>query len=73
MKKFFTSEDISAVLHISTRTLHNRLSLQAKLNNSLSEEDHNKAYLLAPPSFKIGKKRLYPVTQFDKWIGNFED
>ncbi len=50
--KFYTLEDISAELHITPGTARNRLMLGQDM----------------PPSIRIGRRRLFPVTEFDKWV-----
>ncbi|MHB8348689.1 MAG: DNA-binding protein [Acidiferrobacterales bacterium] len=50
--KFYTLEDISAELHSTPGTARNRLMLG---------QDR-------PPSIRIGRRRLFPVTEFEKWV-----
>ncbi len=50
--KCYTLEDIAAELHILPGTARNRLMLG---------QDR-------PPSIKVGWRRLFPVTEFDKWV-----
>ena len=50
--KFYTLEDISAELHIRPGTARNRLALGQDM----------------PPSIKVGRRRLFPVSEFEKWV-----
>ncbi|MHB8453701.1 MAG: helix-turn-helix domain-containing protein [Acidiferrobacterales bacterium] len=52
--KFYTLEDISDELHISPGTARNRLAMGQDM----------------PPSIKVGRRRLFPVTEFDKWVAH---
>ncbi len=50
--KFSALEDLSKELHICPGTARNRLALG---------QDRL-------PSIRIGRRRLFPVTEFDKWV-----
>lgn len=50
--KFYTLEDISNELHISPGTARNRLSTGKDM----------------PPSIRVGRRRLFPIGEFDKWV-----
>lgn len=50
--KFYTLEEISNELHISPGTARNRLALGKDM----------------PPSIRVGRRRLFPVSEFEKWI-----
>ena len=50
--KFFTTKEAADKLHISIGTLRNRLSKGDPM----------------PPSVKIGRRRLWPSEEFDRWI-----
>lgn len=67
MNKFYTVEQVASILQINIRTLQNRISLQ----NRKSDNEQQKE-LLAPPSIKIGRKRLFPVQKLEQWISKFE-
>ena len=49
--KFYTTDELAALLHISIGTVRNRMSHGA----------------LMPPHVKIGRRVLFPVAQFEKW------
>ena len=50
--KFYTLEDISVELHRTPGTARNRLMLGQDM----------------APSNKVGRRRLFPVTEFGKWV-----
>ncbi|MDA8255536.1 MAG: DNA-binding protein [Betaproteobacteria bacterium] len=50
--KFSTLEDLSKELHICPGTARNRLALG---------QDR-------PPSIRIGRRRLFPVSEFKQWV-----
>ncbi len=50
--KCYTLEDIAAELHSTPGTARNGLMLGQDM----------------PPSIRIGRRRLFPVTEFDKWV-----
>jgi hypothetical protein len=49
----YESFEIARKLHISVKTLRNKLS----------RRDRN-----LPPSFRVGRKRLFPAKEFEKWF-----
>jgi len=51
-KEYYDTKDISSFLHISVNTLRNKLSRCDNL----------------PPSFRIGRKRLFPCKEFNDWL-----
>ena len=53
-QKFSTLEDISNEWHIRLGTARNRLMLGQNL----------------PPSIKVGRRRLFPVTEFEQWVAS---
>lgn len=50
--KFYTLEEISNELHISPGTARNRLALGKDM----------------PPSIRVGRRRLFPISEFEKWV-----
>lgn len=52
MSKFMTISDVARELHISLGTARNRISKNE----------------LMPPSIRVGRKRLFPTTEFEKWV-----
>lgn len=49
---YLTIEEMAKLLHISPGTARNRLSRGEPM----------------PPSIKIGRRRLFPVNELDKWL-----
>jgi hypothetical protein len=49
---FYTLEKISIELHISPGTARNRLALGKDM----------------PPSVRIGRRRLFPIDAYEKWV-----
>lgn len=56
MTKFYTTEEIAELLHMSVGNARNRLSRQDEM----------------PPSVKVGRRRLFPMAQFDEWVSKLE-
>ncbi|MDR5645370.1 helix-turn-helix transcriptional regulator [Burkholderia cenocepacia] len=52
--RFYTLEEIARELHIAPATARNRLTLGQPM----------------PPSIRIGRRRLFPVDEFDSWIAS---
>lgn len=50
--RFYTLEEIARELHIAPATARNRLTLGQPM----------------PPSIRIGRRRLFPVDEFERWI-----
>ena len=50
---FLTLEEVAEGIHISERTLRNKLS----------KGDEN-----LPPSFRVGRRRLFPRKDFENWL-----
>lgn len=50
--KFYTLEKVSDELHISPGTARNRLATGKDM----------------PPSIRVGRRRLFPVAEFEKWV-----
>lgn len=51
---YLTVEQVAEKLHMSTGTVRNRIS----------------AGMPMPPSFRIGRRRLFPVSEMDDWLTN---
>ena len=49
---YLTVDEMSKLLHMSPGTARNRLSRGEPM----------------PPSIKIGRRRLFPVNELDKWL-----
>lgn len=49
---YLTVDEMSELLHMSPGTARNRLSRGEPM----------------PPSIKIGRRRLFPVSELDKWL-----
>lgn len=49
---YLTVDEMSELLHMSPGTARNRLSRGEPM----------------PPSIKIGRRRLFPVNELDKWL-----
>ena len=54
MTRFYTLEEIARELHIAPATARNRLTLGQPM----------------PPSIRIGRRRLFPVDEFERWIAS---
>ncbi|MGF6976157.1 hypothetical protein QFZ94_004607 [Paraburkholderia sp. JPY465] len=54
MTRFYTLEEIAHELHIAPATARNRLTLRQPM----------------PPSIRIGRRRLFPVDGFERWIAS---
>ncbi|SMG61275.1 helix-turn-helix transcriptional regulator [Paraburkholderia susongensis] len=54
MTRFYTLEEIARELHIAAATARNRLTLGQPM----------------PPSIRIGRRRLFPVDEFERWIAS---
>lgn len=52
--RFYTLEEIARELHIAPATARNRLTLGQPM----------------PPSIRIGRRRLFPVDEFERWIAS---
>ncbi|WP_288829466.1 helix-turn-helix domain-containing protein [uncultured Paraburkholderia sp.] len=52
--RFYTLEEIARELHIAPATARNRLTLGQPM----------------PPSMRIGRRRLFPVEEFERWIAS---
>lgn len=52
--RFYTLEEIARELHIAPATARNRLTLGQPM----------------PPSMRIGRRRLFPVDEFERWIAS---
>ncbi|MDR5804896.1 helix-turn-helix domain-containing protein [Caballeronia sp. LZ001] len=52
--RFYTLEEIARELHIAPATVRNRLTLRQPM----------------PPSIRIGRRRLFPVDEFERWIAS---
>jgi excisionase family DNA binding protein len=50
--RYLTVEEIAEQLHMSPGTVRNRLSRKE----------------LMPPSVRVGRRRLFPVVEFNNWI-----
>ncbi|MDH6152606.1 hypothetical protein OKW46_006596 [Paraburkholderia sp. WSM4179] len=53
-RRFYTLEEIARELHIAPATARNRLTLGLPM----------------PPSIRVGRRRLFPVDQYEKWIAS---
>ncbi len=53
-RRFYTLEEIARELHIAAATARNRLTLG----------------LAMPPSIRVGRRRLFPVDEYEKWIAS---
>ncbi|CAM2175305.1 Helix-turn-helix domain-containing protein [Burkholderia orbicola] len=51
-RRFYTLEEIARELHIAPATARNRLTLGLPM----------------PPSIRVGRRRLFPVDEYEKWI-----
>lgn len=54
MTRFYTLEEIASELHIAPATARNRLTLRQPM----------------PPSIRIGRRRLFPAEEFERWIAS---
>ncbi|NIF78073.1 helix-turn-helix domain-containing protein [Paraburkholderia sp. Cy-641] len=52
--RFYTLEEIASELHIAPATARNRLTLRQPM----------------PPSIRIGRRRLFPAEEFERWIAS---
>lgn len=52
--RFYTLEEIARELHIAPATARNRLTLGQPM----------------PPSIRIGRRRLFPADEYEKWIAS---
>jgi hypothetical protein len=52
--RFYTLEEIARELHIAPATARNRLTLGLPM----------------PPSMRVGRRRLFPVEGFERWIAS---
>ncbi|REE18176.1 hypothetical protein B0G71_1173 [Paraburkholderia sp. BL27I4N3] len=52
--RFYTLEEIARELHIAPATARNRLTLGLPM----------------PPSIRVGRRRLFPVDQYENWIAS---
>lgn len=52
-QRYYDTREVSEFLHISVHTLRNKLS---KCETNL------------PPSFRVGRKRLFPCHDFNEWL-----
>ncbi len=53
-RRFYTLEEIARELHIAPATARNRLTLGLPM----------------PPSIRVGRRRLFPVDEYEKWIAS---
>lgn len=53
-RRFYTLEEIAGELHITPATARNRLTLRLPM----------------PPSIRVGRRRLFPVDEYEKWIAS---
>ncbi|MEX3690391.1 DNA-binding protein [Paraburkholderia sp. BR14263] len=53
-RRFYTLEEIARELHIAPATARNRLTLGLPM----------------PPSLRVGRRRLFPVDEYEKWIAS---
>jgi hypothetical protein len=53
-RRFYTLEEIASELHIAPATARNRLTLGLPM----------------PPSIRVGRRRLFPVDAYEKWIAS---
>ncbi|MGF6411545.1 DNA-binding protein [Paraburkholderia sp. MM5482-R1] len=51
-RRFYTLEEIARELHIAPATARNRLTLALPM----------------PPSIRVGRRRLFPIDEYEKWI-----
>ncbi|MGR6502003.1 hypothetical protein [Shewanella sp. Koi 1] len=73
MIKNYNAQEVASLLHIEKRTLQNRISAQNRAMLSANPEAIEAAAKLVPPSFKIGKIRLFPARQFEQWLASFSN
>ncbi|MEM5386412.1 DNA-binding protein [Paraburkholderia phymatum] len=52
--RFYTLEEIARELHIAPATARNRLTLGLPM----------------PPSIRVGRRRLFPADEYEKWIAS---
>ncbi|CAM2187697.1 Helix-turn-helix protein [Paraburkholderia sacchari] len=52
--RFYTLEEIARELHIAPATARNRLTLGLPM----------------PPSIRVGRRRLFPLDEYEKWIAS---
>lgn len=50
--EFYTLDQVANKLFISTGTARNRLTNKSRM----------------PPSFRVGRRRLFPIGEFNKWL-----
>jgi len=50
--EFYTLDQVANNLFISTGTARNRLTNKSPM----------------PPSFRVGRRRLFPIGEFNKWL-----
>jgi len=50
--EFYTLDQVANKLFISTGTARNRLTNKSPM----------------PPSFRVGRRRLFPIGEFNKWL-----
>lgn len=53
-RRFYTLEEIARELHIAPATARNRLTLGLPM----------------PPSIRVGRRRLFPVDEYERWIAS---
>ncbi|SFT85149.1 helix-turn-helix domain-containing protein [Paraburkholderia aspalathi] len=53
-RRFYTLEEIARELHIAPATARNRLTLGLPM----------------PPSIRVGRRRLFPADEYEKWIAS---
>ena len=53
-RRFYTLEEIARELHIAPATARNRLTLGLPM----------------PPSIRVGRRRLFPVDEYENWIAS---
>lgn len=68
MIKNYNTQEVASLLHIEKRSLQNRISAQKIAISSANPEAIKAAAKLAPPSFKIGRIRLFPAKQLEQWL-----
>ncbi|WP_025889706.1 DNA-binding protein [Shewanella chilikensis] len=73
MIKNYSTQEVASLLHIEKRTLQNRISAQNRAMQSANPEAIEAAAKLVPPSFKIGKIRLFPARQLELWLARFSN
>lgn len=54
IRRFYTLEEIANELHIAPATARNRLTLGLPM----------------PPSIRVGRRRLFPVDEYERWIAS---